>query len=971
MDPLVSQIIPTQRIGNDGFNWWVGQIEGTAADEQNNKGGYRFKVRIVGDHPGDPELVGPDDLPWANVMMPVNTPFIPGNTGGAHPQLEVGCWVVGFYLDTEKQKPIIMGSIGQTPGATKVYVERTADTPPFTTAIPQLNVAVDGEPIQKSGGSTATTTTSSTASTGTGKNTATGGLADGTKDGDGNERVNVPARKTVGEQDEDWCQSVAEKCTNQDLSQQMTTILGEFLAEVQRNNGNIGTYLVDQVSGTLNSGIDVARKYVNKAMSVIEHFIAKIKGFIIDTLTKAVQDLIRALMYPSEDGNILTPVVEWFNDLLKDIGCQMADLGEILAEWLTDVLMSYVNQIYKSVACQVDALVNGIISKINSLLEDILADILGPIEAILGAIATPLNIIGGAINFILDLLGISCSGPNTECSKFKEICTTGEEKSEGDPDFLDGLLSSIDNLFPSTGADYTQYVCDKAYEGNTLDITTVGFTGGVPAAPTTEELIALTRITYNFDDIVVEEGSPAEFVITRSGKTDVSSSVRYRTLISKGTAVAGVDYLEASGILGFAPGEISKVISITTLYDEVVEEDKYFFLQLQRNSPRNSRRSKTAFVKNIARCTITERDVTQPYDPFSAQPMNPIREIEDTFPEDVTTVEVPDGLPGSGGDGGGAGDGAGDELLLPTYSVRASKSVAYEGEFIVYTITTTNVANGTILYYTLTGNGITPNDFIDKTTVGSFVINNNVAQVTVGLEEDGVVEEEEILRFTVNGTGASADVLIATLSEESGDGPDDLGDFDESEGETPENSTRPFQPPTVNPGKIITDPGGGIIEIPIDDPGDAWAEPPYIFIGGQGKGAVATPLLNEKGYITEIRIKSTGYGYKKNLASDANVRCIIDSFTVIRPGIGYSEKPLIYINGKLGIAEAIINDDGFVIGGRVLNRELTFDRFPKIEIIGGGGYGAKLLPSLACLDTEGLSRIGSTKIGTGRYVDCP
>ena len=90
MDQLVSQLIPTQRIGNDGFNWWVGQIEGTATDETNNKGGYRFKVRIVGDHPGKKELLDTADLPWATVMMPVTVPFIPGNGGGAHPQLEIG-----------------------------------------------------------------------------------------------------------------------------------------------------------------------------------------------------------------------------------------------------------------------------------------------------------------------------------------------------------------------------------------------------------------------------------------------------------------------------------------------------------------------------------------------------------------------------------------------------------------------------------------------------------------------------------------------------------------------------------------------------------------------------------------------------------------------------------------------------------------------------------------------------------------
>ena len=968
MDRLISSIIPTQRIGNDGFQWWVGQIEGTAADEENNKGGYRFKVRIVGDHPGDPELVGTDDLPWASCMMPVNVPFIPGNGGGGMPQLEVGCWVIGFYLDTEKQKPIIMGSIGMTPGATKVFVERTSDTPPFTTAIPQINEAIDGAPIQQKGDESASTTESDTAAdtaqssndTGTGKNTATGGLSDGSKDGEGNPRVNTPARKTEGLKDEDWCQAVAEKCTNQDLNEQMTILMGEFLAEVQNNNGNIGTYLVNSATGGIFDGIETARKYANKAISVVEHFIAKVKGFIIDKMTAAVKDLINALIYPSEEGNILTPVTEWFNDLLKDLGCQMADLGDQLAEWLTNVLMSYVEQIYKAVACQIDALVNGIISKLNELMEELFDNILGPLQDILGAIAAPLDIIGGAINYVLDLLGISCSGPNTECSKYKSKCTTGEEKKDGDEDFLDGLLAGIDDLFPATGADYTQYVCDEAYEGNTLDVTTVGFTGGVPLPASASGNSNQNLITFNIEDIEVEEGQKGYFTVTRDGIDDIAASVKYKTLKSKGSATVGEDYLEVSGILGFAPGETAKNIEITTLYSVEKESDEYFFIKLEKNSPSEQSGVKVNFVNNIGKCTITENDEN----PYKSKTKDPITELKKVFPEDVTTVTDP-----TDGDTGGE---EGEETTQETYKVTADKSVVEEGGFVVYTINTTNIDNGTILYYTLTGKGITSSDFIDKKTTGSFVISNNAGKVTIGLEDDGVVEEEEILKFTINGTGAFVDVLIIPNADsKTGDGSDDLGDFDIGDGETPENTFIPFQPPTVDSGKIITDNNGGIIEIPIDNPGDPWAEAPYVFIGGNGKGAAATALLDNKGYLTEIRIKSTGFGYKKNLASDQNVRCIIDTFTLLRPGRGYTEKPTILIDGDDSIAEAIINESGFVIGARTLNRQKTFDRFPVIEIVGGGGYGAKLLPSLACLDTDALSRLGATKIGTGRYVDCP
>ena len=38
MDEALRNIVPTYRIGNDGFNWWIGQVEGDASDEKNNKG---------------------------------------------------------------------------------------------------------------------------------------------------------------------------------------------------------------------------------------------------------------------------------------------------------------------------------------------------------------------------------------------------------------------------------------------------------------------------------------------------------------------------------------------------------------------------------------------------------------------------------------------------------------------------------------------------------------------------------------------------------------------------------------------------------------------------------------------------------------------------------------------------------------------------------------------------------------------
>ena len=671
-------------------------------------------------------------------------------------------------------------------------------------------------------------------------------------------------------------------------------------------------------------------------------------------------------MRPDETGNALTPVTEFFNNALKDLGCKMADLGERLEAWLTNVLMSFLTDIYRAAVCQVDEFVNGIISKINQLLEEVLGSILGPLQDILGAIAAPLNIIGSAINFVLKLLGISCSGPDQTCNKYKRVCTDGSKdkpKDKDEKDFLDDLLEGIDNLFGDTPGDYTSYACEEAYTGNPLTETTIGFTGGVPS-PGSDLETKKKKIVYNIEDIEVQRGKVAKFVVTRSGYLDSASSVSFKTL-DKGTATAGDDYLKSSGILGFTPSETSKEIEIQTFGDPTTETDtEDFYVSLKPNSPTEGSGISTIFKKNTAKCDIIPIKVDEPYDPVVGKPINPITGTPPVF-DDETFPPDQDGDGETGDDDDSTSIAPGSDPTKQTFFVSANRTVCPEGEFIVYTITTTNVDNGTIVYYALNGTGITGDDIIGGSLTGSFVIADGSAKVTVGIEDDGVVEEAEILTFSLISQAASVDVLIVEAIEKN------IEDFEDGVGDSPETVVEPFKPPTINIPDVITDENGGIIDIPVDDPGDPWAEPPFVFISGQGHGATATGLLDKDGFLTEIRVLSPGFGYKKNLADNNGKRCIIDTFTAVKPGVGYVTKPEIFINDEPGLAEVIVNDDGFVIGARILDKTKVFSGFPDVKVIGGGGFGARLLPSLVCLDTDGLSEIGSTKIGTGRYVDCP
>ena len=575
----------------------------------------------------------------------------------------------------------------------------------------------------------------------------------------------------------------------------------------------------------------------------------------------------------------------------------------------------------------------------NSLLESIL----GPLQSLLGAIAEPLNMIGEAINKVLTLLGITCTGPKQKCTKKTKTCTDcgGEDRE----DFLDKLLKDLND---NDSQDWNQYTCKDNNEGIKLTPTTTSFVGGIQNPD--------RNIVYSIKDITVNEGEMAQFVVTREGYTDIISSLTYKT--RDGSAEKGSDYEETTGILGFVEGEKSKIVEVRTFSDNETEGYEDFFLRLAVDSP-GKVITRSNFKKNIARCTIKQSSIATGTpsipDPTtgvvdSSNPNDPTSNPEaDPFTGNVY-VPIPTTTTASN---------------LPTYEVSSDKISVEEGDFVTYTVTTTNVPNGTQLSYQLFGTSITPSDIVSNNLNGTFVIEDGEATIVVGIREDSVSEDEETLTFAIGGTGASTSVII--LSNLDGLSEEEISNLEDLSSEDVDDS--PSRLPTS--GNIITDKGGGIISIDVDNPGTKYTEPPTVFITGEGYGADAEALLDPQGFVTEIRVTDPGFGYKINLPTDAQKECIIDAFTMIRPGREYTSIPTVYVNGRIDVAEAVINTKGQIVSVRIKDRSSTFDSYPEVKILGGGGYGAKFIPSFACLDPAARVKIGSAKIGTGSYIDCP
>ena len=119
------------------FHWFIGQIADDSTWRENTNPakfdkvedipawGYRYKVRIVGQHEQEESDVSAEELPWAQVMYPVTA----GNgIGGSFmtPALKQGMFVFGFFLDgKDEQTPIIMGCLGNN---AKTKLERKMGT---------------------------------------------------------------------------------------------------------------------------------------------------------------------------------------------------------------------------------------------------------------------------------------------------------------------------------------------------------------------------------------------------------------------------------------------------------------------------------------------------------------------------------------------------------------------------------------------------------------------------------------------------------------------------------------------------------------------------------------------------------------------------------------------------------------------------------------------------------------------------
>lgn len=139
----------TNIYAKDGFFWWVGVVE----DRDDPLEVGRCRVRILGYHIDNKEVLPTSALPWAMPLMPMISASVSGV--GYTPVGPVpGSWVMGFFLDgKDKQQPMMMGTIAgfvDSSTACSAKIEIAAQAPQNVLRDGSGNVVKDGsgDPIK-------------------------------------------------------------------------------------------------------------------------------------------------------------------------------------------------------------------------------------------------------------------------------------------------------------------------------------------------------------------------------------------------------------------------------------------------------------------------------------------------------------------------------------------------------------------------------------------------------------------------------------------------------------------------------------------------------------------------------------------------------------------------------------------------------------------------------------------------------
>ena len=405
----------TDYLGRDGYTWWVGEVEDIEDPSQIG----RVRVRILGWYTGNSEgdaylsEVPRETLPWATCLLPCDQPQI--KSAGTSTELQVGAWVLGFFLDGEEaQLPCVLGAFRGFQQQESNAVTTLADPEigkKLKTNTPQQQSlagqeARDGNPFPKIPLTPASPMGQVEESRGGGINAAESRVP-------GNSVTNPIKPPTNAQAIGDGVAGPAGQGFEKDLKR-MLTELGEMAASMSSGPGGF----VSVITGNKMAG-DKVREHLGKTMNFLSGGIAGILAPLKEMLAKLIAEVVGMLVkiissfVPLVVVNLLMTFLEqifalfcaktpmWLG-LVKGALSDTANFANQMASLAVDKIAT--SSIGKSIDSAVKGLSNRILKGITSAMDrvkSVAGDVISAVSAAKG-MAGKLKSLGDTVQSIFE-----------------------------------------------------------------------------------------------------------------------------------------------------------------------------------------------------------------------------------------------------------------------------------------------------------------------------------------------------------------------------------------------------------------------------------------------------------------------------------------------------------------------------------------------------------------------------------------
>ena len=726
-------LLKSNYIGKDGFTWWIGQVAHTSVWAEKSEisvegtWGARCKVRIIGYHSFDGNILPDEDLPWAQILLDPSFGSSQGGIGGTI-HLRGGETCFGFFLDGDDgQQPVIFGLLYRSEGTKNLQTEsviakeKSSRFKPFTGHPGNLvKPSQRDSRNSKNLGDAETSPSPQSIATNVAFNSDFGFSSSFTTNisatpqyGDkiAGIKPGIPSASTLAvEKKSDITLTRPNGCEN-NLIGQITQIIQDFVAVT---NG-LDRYLNAFIDPVLNEIVNVKnliKKTASQVLGIVKLIINNLRGTIFKYIAKLFTKLV-GLLVPIPQQVIF---LEAMKKILDTIFCILEKLPASLLNFLEDIFNDLVNPI-NAPACAIEQLTAGILSRLMNDIENALSGIMSGISWLTGGLSSISNILNQASSLasqilsFLECTGLACKTPSVWAAKFGP--------NEKDADDWQKMVSNV-NIF------------------NGISDGLGSIEAAIGETPLFGGINGRFNSSYNNCNEKVSNPTSQNDIIP------LPPGVRYPNCIPPIVRIVG-DGIGANAVpVVGSNGSIFSVEVTSGGLGYTVEPT----VMIVDNSGYGNGATANAIIENGKVSSIYVSNYGFGY-----------------CPGNYTGIGTtgPDGTgPGIGTTGGGTTGDDDDDTKNRTpnsfISLRliSSKNVITEGDDFVVSLITDNATDGTKINYTISG---VRREEIDKDLTGSFVINNKTSTLSIKTK-DNLLYNRELFTLKLNDYSNFVDVLI-------------------------------------------------------------------------------------------------------------------------------------------------------------------------------------------------------------------